>query len=52
MAPFTHVSPDRPSRFTQGDLGVLDVADRFVAALVETMHYHARFINRTAALPG
>lgn len=52
MAPFTHVSPDRPSRFSRGEYGVLYVADRFETALLETMHHHARFMARTAELPG
>ena len=39
MAPFTHVSPDRPSRFTRGEYGVLYVAERFETALLETMHH-------------
>lgn len=47
MAPFTHVSTDRPSRFTRGDYGVLYVAGRFETALLETMHHHARFMART-----
>src|SRR5579863_6702703 len=29
MAPFAHVSTDRPSRFSAGDYGVLYVANRF-----------------------
>ena len=52
MAPFTHVSPDRPSRLTRGDFGVLYVAERFETALLETMHHHARFMARTAERPG
>lgn len=52
MAPFTHVSPDRPSRFTRGDYGVLYAAGRFQTALLETMHHHARFMARTAEPPG
>lgn len=52
MAPFTHVSPDRPSRFSRGDYGVLYVAKRFETALLETMHHHARFMARTAEPPG
>jgi hypothetical protein len=52
MAPFTHVSRDRPSRFTRGDFGVLYVAERFETALLETMHHHARFMARTAEAPG
>ncbi len=52
MAPFTHVSPDRPSRFTRGEYGVLYVAERFETALLETMHHHTRFMVRTAEPPG
>ena len=52
MAPFTHVSPDRPSRFTRGDFGVLYIAQRFETSLLETMHHHARFMWRTAEPPG
>lgn len=47
MAPFTHCSPDRPSRFTEGGYGVLYVARRFETALLETMHHHALFMRRT-----
>jgi hypothetical protein len=52
MAPFTHVSPDRPSRFSSGTYGVLYVADRFEAALLETIHHHTRFMARTHEPPG
>ena len=52
MAPFTHVSPDRPSRFSDGSFGVLYVGDRFEVALLETIHHHARFMLATAQLPG
>ena len=52
MAPFTHVSPDRPSRFSAGAFGVLYVADRFEVALAETIHHHARFMAATAQAPG
>ena len=52
MAPFTHVSPDRPSRFTRGEYGVLYIAKRFETALLETMHHHARFMARAAEPPG
>ncbi|BCH22505.1 hypothetical protein MesoLjLc_22470 [Mesorhizobium sp. L-8-10] len=47
MAPFTHVSPDRPSRFSDGTFGVLYAADKFEVALFETIHHHARFMART-----
>lgn len=52
MAPFTHVSPDRPSRFSDGNFGVLYVAGDFEVALFETIHHHARFMARTAEAPG
>ena len=52
MAPFTHVSRDRPSRFSDGGYGVLYLAQRFETALLETMHHHARFMRRTAEAPG
>lgn len=52
MAPFTHVSPDQPSRLTNGDYGILYVGKRFETALFETMHHHARFMTRTAEPPG
>ena len=52
MAPFTHVSPDWPSRFGDGRFGVLYAADRFEVALVETVHHHGLFMARTAEPPG
>jgi hypothetical protein len=52
MAPFTHVSRDRASRFTDGTFGILYVAERFETALLETMHHHARFMLRTNEAPG
>jgi hypothetical protein len=52
MAPFTHVSPDRPSRFTNGSYGVLYVGVGFETALFETIHHHARFMERTMEAPG
>ncbi|MEJ1159662.1 RES family NAD+ phosphorylase [Prosthecomicrobium sp. N25] len=52
MAPFTHTSPDRPSRFSDGRLGVLYVGRSFEVALFETIHHHARFMASTAEAPG
>jgi RES domain-containing protein len=52
MAPFTHVSPDRPSRFSDGSFGVLYVGKVSEVALFETMHHHARFMTATAQRPG
>lgn len=47
MAPFTHVSRDRPSRFSDGAYGVLYVGDMFETALFETIHHDGRFMART-----
>jgi hypothetical protein len=47
MAPFTHVSPDRPSRFSNGTFGVLYAGNSFEVALFETIHRHGRFMART-----
>ena len=47
MAPFTHVSPDRPTRFGNGAFGVLYLGDGFETALAETIHHHERFMRRT-----
>ena len=52
MAPFPHVSTDRPSRFTDGSYGVLYVGNAFETALFETIHHHARFMARTSEEPG
>ncbi|MGN6270248.1 MAG: RES family NAD+ phosphorylase [Sphingomonas sp.] len=52
MAPFTHISRDRPSRFTNGSYGVLYAGNIFETALAETVHHHARFMARTAEPEG
>lgn len=52
MAPFTHVSTDRPSRFTDGSYGVLYAGNSFETALFETIHHHIRFMARTAESTG
>ncbi len=52
MAPFAHTSPARPSRFSDGRLGVLHVADDFEAAVHETIHHHGRFMAATKQDPG
>ena len=52
MAPFTHASPDRPSRFADGRFGVLYVGKTFETAVFETMHHHAVFMAATAQPPG
>ncbi|MEO0403010.1 MAG: RES family NAD+ phosphorylase [Pseudomonadota bacterium] len=52
MAPFTHTSPDRPSRFSDGRLGVLYVASDFETAVHETLHHHGHFMAATDQAPG
>jgi hypothetical protein len=52
MAPFTHVSPDRPSRFSDGRFCVLYAGNRFEVALLETMHHHGRFMAQTSQPAG
>ncbi len=52
MAPFTHASPDRPSRFSDGTYGVLYVGRGFGTALAETIHHHGRFMASTSQAPG
>ncbi len=52
MAPFTHVSTDRPTRFSAGAFGVLYVARHFETALFETIHHHEVFMASTAQPPG
>ena len=47
MAPFTHVSTDRPSRFSGGRFGVLYVGREFQTALLETAYHHGRFMANT-----
>ena len=52
MAPFTHVSVDRPSRFSDGTFGVLYAGRTFEVALSETIHHHAGFMARTSEPAG
>lgn len=47
MAPFTHVSLDRPSRFSAGAFGVLYAGGAFEVALFETVHHHNLFMAST-----
>lgn len=47
MAPFTHVSTDRPSRFSDGTFGVLYAGNSFEVALFETIHHHGQFMACT-----
>jgi hypothetical protein len=52
MAPFTHVSTDRPSRFSTGTFGILYAGNSFEVALFETIHHHGRFMAITNEPPG
>ena len=52
MAPFTHVSADRKSRFSDGSYGVFYAGNSFEVALLETVHHHARFMAWTREAPG
>jgi len=52
MAPFTHISTDRPSRFTEGFYGVYYAGDRIEVALFETMYHHGKFMAATSEEPG
>ena len=52
MAAFTHISPDRPSRFADGTFGAYYAGDSFEVALAETLFHHARFMRATAEPSG
>ncbi|MEX0344702.1 MAG: RES family NAD+ phosphorylase [Rhizobiaceae bacterium] len=52
MAPFTHISTDRPSRFSNGTYGVLYAGREFKTALFETIYHHERFMAATNEEPG
>jgi hypothetical protein len=52
MAPFTHVSRERSSRFSAGAYGVLYAAQSFETAVLETIHHHGRFMKQTSQSPG
>lgn len=47
MAPFCHVSLNRPSRFSDGSYGVYYAGDRFEVALYETIHHFECFMRAT-----
>lgn len=47
MAPFCHISRDRPSRFSDGSYGVYYAGDRFEVALHETIYHYERFMRAT-----
>lgn len=47
MAPFTHVSRERPTRFSDGRCGIYYAGDRFEVALKETIHHYECFMRAT-----
>lgn len=51
MAPFCHVSPDRPTRFSDGTYGVYYAGNRFEVALYETVYHFERFMAATEEPP-
>ena len=48
MGAFTHTSPLRPSRFSDGSFGLWYCGDRFEVALAETAFHFERFMRATA----
>lgn len=52
MAPFVHVSTDRPGRFTDGSYGVYSVGNREEVALREVAHHHGRAMADSSEEPG
>ena len=52
MAPFTHVSTDRPGRFSDGRYGLLSVMSDFETAVCEAGHQHSLFMAATDQPPG
>ena len=51
MAPFCHISRDRPTRFSDGSFGIYYAGDRFEVALSETIHHFERFMRATNEEP-
>jgi len=47
MGAFTHVSTDRPSRFSDGSFGIWYCGERVEVALAETAHHFQRFMRAT-----
>jgi len=52
MAPFVHVSPDRPGRFHDGTFGAYYAANRFDTAVAETAYHKGNFYGATEEAPG
>ena len=52
MAPFVHVSTDRPGRFTDGTYGVYSAGNAEEVAIREVAHHHGRTMRATQEAPG
>lgn len=52
MAPFVHVSPDRPGRFTDGSYGVYSAGSSEEVAIREVAHHHAIAMANSGEVPG
>ena len=52
MAAFTHISKNRPSRFSDGSHGVYYCANDFETALQETIFHQGRFLKATKQKAG
>jgi len=52
MAPFVHVSTDRPGRFTDGTYGVYSAGSSEEVAIREVAHHHSIAMAATAEEPG
>lgn len=52
MAAFTHVSQDRPSRFSDGTYGVYYAAKCLETAIRERVYHSEKFLSSTRELPG
>lgn len=52
MAPFVHVSTDRPGRFTDGTYGVYSAGDREEVAIREVAHHHGLAMAASREAPG
>lgn len=52
MAPFVHVSRDRPGRLTDGSYGVYSAGNTEEVAIREVAHHHGRAMRASAEAPG
>lgn len=52
MAPFVHVSRDRPGRFTDGSYGVYSAGNAEEVAIREVAYHHGRAMTASGEAPG